>query len=248
MAKGLKTYRMIDMFCGAGGMALGFSERFGHPFQSVWANDFNKECTETYNRNFGLHCVSGDIVDILANPATIIPKADVVIGGPPCQGFSLLNKNRMGDPRKQLWRPFLEVVEKSGASIFVMENVPQLLNTPEHKEIVETACKMGFAIWNGKLCAADYGVAQTRIRAFIVGCRFIDPNLFFPPRKTHYDPNKSGIQLDLPGDTGGGYLPNCEPWRTVRHAVSDLPRPEGTEIRSVPPPLLICISAVHQPN
>ncbi len=107
MLKNKKRYRLIDMYSGAGGMTLGFSERFGQPFKSVWANDFNKFCAETYNENFGPHCVEGDIVDILNDPRTKIPKADAVIGGPPCQGFSLLNKNRENDPRKELWRPFL---------------------------------------------------------------------------------------------------------------------------------------------
>jgi DNA (cytosine-5)-methyltransferase 1 len=111
-----KRFRLVDAFSGAGGMTLGFSKRFGHAFDSVWANDFNSYCVDTYNANFGDHCIPGDIVDILSDPATRIPKADVVIGGPPCQGFSLLDKNREGDPRKQLWRPFFEIVERSGAN------------------------------------------------------------------------------------------------------------------------------------
>ena len=126
LARKRKRFRLIDVFAGAGGMTLGFSKMFGHAFDSVWANDFDPDCVRTYQSNFGDHCVSGDIVDILNDPATEIPPADVVIGGPPCQGFSLLNKNREGDPRKQLWRPYLEIVERSGARVFVMENVPQL--------------------------------------------------------------------------------------------------------------------------
>ncbi|MBZ0253563.1 MAG: DNA cytosine methyltransferase, partial [Candidatus Methylomirabilis sp.] len=104
-------YRMIDLFAGAGGMTLGFTESLGHRFEPVWANDFNAYAARTYNANFGNHCRVGDIVDLLADPETRFPRADVVIGGPPCQGFSLLNKNREGDPRKQLWRPFLEIVK-----------------------------------------------------------------------------------------------------------------------------------------
>ena len=146
-----RRFRLIDAFSGAGGMTLGFSERFGHAFDSVWANDFNDYCVETYSANFGEHCLSGDIVDILNDPSVTIPKADVVIGGPPCQGFSLLNKMREGDPRKQLWRPFLEIVERSGANVFVMENVPQLLNSFEHGEIMGTAEAMGFKAWGGRV-------------------------------------------------------------------------------------------------
>ncbi|QQS46044.1 MAG: DNA cytosine methyltransferase [Acidobacteriota bacterium] len=118
MLKKNKSYRLIDLFAGAGGLTLGFSKVFGHCFESVWANDFNHYAAETYNTNFGPHCVPGDIVDILNDPKTKIPRADLVIGGPPCQGFSLLNKNRDDDPRKHLWRPFLEVVKRSGIQIF----------------------------------------------------------------------------------------------------------------------------------
>jgi len=120
-----RPLRIIDLFCGAGGLTLGFTRLASQPAVSVWANDFNRFAAETYNANFGPHCVAGDIIDLLANPKMEIPQADIVIGGPPCQGFSLLNKNRDGDPRKQLWRPYMEVVRRSGAEIFVMENVPQ---------------------------------------------------------------------------------------------------------------------------
>lgn len=81
------SFKMIDLFCGAGGMTLGFTEAFGHYFKSVWSNDFNKYCVETYNANFGNHCIGGDIVNLLQTCSKEIPKADVVIGGPPCQGF-----------------------------------------------------------------------------------------------------------------------------------------------------------------
>ena len=232
-----KKYRLIDLFAGAGGMTLGFSESFGQPFEPIWANDFNKYCVETYNANFGNHCTAGDIVDILSDPKTEIPKAEVVIGGPPCQGFSLLNKQRENDPRNQLWRPFMEIVKRSGAEVFVMENVPQLLGTYEHGEIVGFAESMGFKVWQDKLIAADYGVPQKRIRAFIIGCRFYNPAFLFPPRKTHYNSDAGDVQMGLPGMSNEGYLPDCKKWKTVRDAIGDLPPPEGTQIRNVPPPL-----------
>lgn len=232
-----KRYRLIDLFSGAGGMSLGFSKRFGQPFKPVWANDFNKFCVETYNSNFGDHCIQGDIVEILKCPKIEIPKADVVIGGPPCQGFSLLNKNRENDPRKELWKPFLEVVERSGASVFVMENVPQLLCTFEHGEIVGFAESLGFKVWQDKLLAADYGVPQTRIRAFIIGCKYLDPSSLFPPKKTHYNPNGNGLNLTLSEDSSNGYLPDKKKWRTVRDTISDLPPPQGSDMIDVPPPL-----------
>jgi DNA (cytosine-5)-methyltransferase 1 len=231
-----KRFRLVDVFAGAGGMTLGFTKMGGHAFDSVWASDFNAACVETYRKNFGAHCVLGDIVDVLADHETEVPLADVVIGGPPCQGFSLLNRNRESDPRKQLWKPFFEVVDRSKATTFVMENVPQLLKSLEYNEIVGTAEAMGFKCWSGVLLAADYGVPQTRRRAFIVGCKFRDPSQVFPPRMSHFDPRK-GKPRDLMLLKGGGeYLPGPEEWRTVRNAIEGLPHPKGKEIRGEPPP------------
>lgn len=216
-------YRIIDLFAGAGGLTEGFREAFGADMLPVWANDNNPAAVETYNANFGPHGIFGDIVDLLADPH-IIPQADIVIGGPPCQGFSLLNKNREDDPRKDMWRFFMEVVRRSGASVFVMENVPQLLGSAEHKAAVLAATELGFQVVWAKLCAADYGVPQVRHRAFIIGSRIADPALSFPPLPTHAKPS-SRTKFCLPG------------WRTVADAVADLPPPVGTEIARLRPPL-----------
>ena len=230
-----KALRIIDLFSGAGGLTLGFVKAAKEQqVVPVWANDFNQYVAKTYNANFGDHCTDGDIIDILADPKTKIPKADIVIGGPPCQGFSLLNKNREGDPRKQLWRPYMEILKRSGAEVFVMENVPQLLGTVEHGKIIEAAHQLGFKTTAAILCAADYGVPQTRRRAFIVGCTFADPLDFFPPKKTHFNPDKPP-QSFLIGDFSE-YIDNPQPWRTVRDAIADLKPPIGIEIRDVAPP------------
>ena len=215
-------------------MSLGFSPKFGHDFESVWANDYNYWAAQTYRNYFG-HCINDDIVDLLRRREIDIPKADLVIGGPPCQGFSLLNKNKHADPRKQLWRPFLEVVVRSGADIFVMENVPQLKGSPEYDEIEWEADKLGFKISSEILSACDYGVPQRRHRVFIIGCKFTDPTLFFPPKRTHYNFNGNTPTLfKLNGD----YVDNPLPWNSVRDAIADLPDPEGTEVRSeIPGPL-----------
>ncbi len=236
-ARKRNRFRLIDVFAGAGGMTLGFSKHCGHAFDPIWANDFNDYCVETYNANFGKHCLPGDIEGILNDPATEIPKADVVIGGPPCQGFSLLNKGRGTDQRKQLWRPYFEIVKRSGAEVFVMENVPQLLGSFEHGEILGTGEAMGFKMASAVLCAADYGVPQTRRRAFIIGCKSFDPSLVFPPRKTHFNPAKGGAQASFLQANGNGYLPDAEKWRTVRDTIADLRTPIGTEIRDEIPPL-----------
>lgn len=224
------AYKLIDLFAGAGGMTLGFSKAMGHAFRPVWANDFDGSCCDTYRANFGDHCVHGDIVDILEKGETEIPAADVVIGGPPCQGFSLLNKNRRHDPRKQLWIPYLDVVKMSGARVFVMENVPQLLDSPEYLEIKEEAEKLGFKVVGHKLLASDYGVPQNRKRAIIVGAKDVDPAEYFPPLKTH--------RGKANGELAVGYVDDFRPLKTVRDAIGELPPPVGTEIRTnAAPPL-----------
>lgn len=237
LPKRRKKYRLIDVFSGAGGMTLGFTKFLGHCFEPVWGNDYNYFCVETYNTNFGNHSIAGDIIGILKDKKIQIPKADVVIGGPPCQGFSLLNKKRENDERKNLWHQYMEVVQLANAEVFVMENVPQLLGSYEHGEIVGYAESLGFKVWHGKLCAADYGVPQTRTRAFIIGCRSIDPAPLFPPRKTHYNPNGKKVQFGIEGLGKDEYFPKCQSWRTVWDAISDLPPPIGTEIRDESPPL-----------
>lgn len=230
-------YKLIDLFAGAGGMTRGFhaveTSQGVSAFCSVWANDFNKDAAATYSSNFGDHCTHGDILDVLENPEVVIPDADVVIGGPPCQGFSLLNKNRAGDSRKQLWRPYMEIVERSGARVFAMENVRQLLTSNELHEIREEAQRLGFEVASALLCAADYGVPQMRYRAFIIGLRGGSPTDAFPPKKTHY----KGRGLDAPSILFDEYEEAPSPWRTVEDAIADLPEPVGTEIRDEPGPL-----------
>lgn len=230
--KNKKRPKLIDLFSGAGGLSLGFTPEFGHDFEPIWANDYDQAAAQTYRENIG-PCTHEDIVAVLK---TKIPKADVVIGGPPCQGFSLLNKNKKADPRKQLWRPFIEVVLRSGAEVFVMENVPQLKDSPEHEDIVREAERHGFEIASDILSAADYGVPQRRHRFFIVGCTFTDPKCVFPPKRTHYNPS-NGIIRSL-FRLNGEHVDNPEPWRTVKDVIGDLPEPKGTEIRRAEDPPL----------
>lgn len=231
-------FTLIDAFAGAGGKTLGFSKKFGHAFIPIWANDIDEDCVQTYNANFGEHCIGGDILKILDDPHTVIPKADVVIGGPPCQGFSNLNqkKNDGIDPRRELWRGFMELVERSEADVFVMENVPPLLRSYEFLQIVKVAERLGFKVRGHRLCASDYGAPQARWRAFVVGCRFADPSYVFPPKKTHYSPVNGEPERELPG-SNERYVTKPSPWRTVRDAIADLPAPKGTGINDAPPPL-----------
>ncbi len=179
------------------------------------ALDNDKSSIETHKANFGGLTVCGNIEDWLSSKP-IVPKADVVIGGPPCQGFSLLNKKKTGDRRRALWEPYLDLVDLSGAKIFIMENVRELYRSEELLQIRERARRMGFGTQATILNAADFGTPQIRKRTIVFGWRLDDlcaPN--FPPPQTHAAPG-SGSELCL--------------WRTVRDAIGDLPPPVGTEI------------------
>ena len=129
----------------------------------------------------------------------------------------------------------MEVVERSEADVFVMENVPQLLGSYEYGEIKGFAEALGFVVKETKLCAADYGVPQVRWRAFIVGCRFADPRIVFPPKKTNFNPNNDHRKPFT--EDCAAYISEAVKWKTVRDAIGDLPPPQGTEIRDVPSPV-----------
>ncbi len=110
-------YRLIDLFSGCGGMTQGFNNT--DCFSTVFANDWNEAAIKSYQANFDPgrnHSVAGDITKLVRSRSFSFPKADVVIGGPPCQGFSLLNKKRDGDPRRALWYQFMRVVKHCGVS------------------------------------------------------------------------------------------------------------------------------------
>ncbi len=219
-----KTFTVADLFSGAGGFTQGLVQT--GRFKSVFANDFNSWACETYNTNFGAHCVAGDINDVLRSKL-IIPKVDLVIGGPPCQGFSLLNKKRDGDERKELWRAYMRFVERTEPTAFIMENVPELLSSQEFVEICKVAKRLGYRWTSGILNAADYGVPQRRRRAIMIATKLGVPVM---PKPTHAGPKSALPLLD-------GRLPE---WRSVRDAISDLPpKPVGTAIRTgeVPPPM-----------
>jgi DNA (cytosine-5)-methyltransferase 1 len=162
-----KPYKMIDLFAGAGGMTLGF-QRAG--FVPILAVEKEEDFAATYRTNFGGHVLPADISQIVDDGGVQIP-ADIVIGGPPCQGFSNLTGNRANDPRRAMWRFFMDVVESSGCKAFVVENVQNLLRSAEGDAIIDCAKKLGFHVASGILLASQFGVPQNRRRAIIIGSR-----------------------------------------------------------------------------
>lgn len=195
---------LIDLFAGCGGMTLGL-ERSGR-FKSVFAVEWDHDAAETFRINFGDHIFEGAIEDVAR-----FPSADVVVGGPPCQGFSPLNMARVGLERRSLWREYLRALEEAEPHAFVMENVPELLRSGEYAGFAEAAQYLGFQVEGRILNAADYGVPQRRRRAISVGVR---DGTFNWPEPTHF-PSEA---IALAG----------RPWRTFRDAVGGLPlKPSG---------------------
>lgn len=159
---------MISLFSGAGGLDLGFA-RAG--FTPLWANDVDPFAVQTYNANIGEHAVCGDVTAVLMPEVS----PDVVIGGPPCQGFSVIGRMRSDDPRSRHVSNFFDVVERLEPQAFVMENVKALGVNPRwaplRDELRHRAESLGYSSRLVLLNAADYGVPQARERMFLMGVR-----------------------------------------------------------------------------
>ena len=110
--------RVVSLFSGAGGLDLGF-KMAGH--EIVWADDLYEDAVETYRNNIGNHIVCRDIAEIKTED---IPECDIIIGGFPCQGFSVANMNRyVGDERNELYKQLLRVVGEKKPKFFMGEKV-----------------------------------------------------------------------------------------------------------------------------
>lgn len=193
--------KLIDLFAGCGGFTAGFVEAGFRPVLSV---ERESAAAASYAANFGEeHVFCGDIADLDEED---VPKADVVIGGPPCQGFSNLGTRDSEDPRNGLWREFVRVVLRARPEIFVIENVDRFERSPEFELLirqVESGSLAGYEMTHGVLNAADFGVPQRRKRTIVIGSRRGRPLL---PEPTHAE---GGLML--------------LPWATVRDAFEGVP-------------------------
>ena len=182
-----KKYRVISLFSGAGGMDLGF---INAGFDIVWANDFFKEAVESYRKNVDSRIVYGDITKI--DSSEMPDDIDLVIGGFPCQGFSVANTKRsMKDERNFLYKEMLRVIDDKKPKFFVAENVKGILSMKKGKvfEIIKKDFKkLGYNVDAKLLNAAEYGVPQARERVVIIGNRIGVKNPY--PKPTHWVDSK----------------------------------------------------------
>lgn len=174
-------YTAVSLYSGAGGLDLGFC-RAG--FEIQWAIDSDGFAVETYKANLEPRAVCGDV--LLTDPPQGL-QPDLVIGGPPCQGFSVAGRMDPGDPRSQHVEHFLDIVEALEPRGFVMENVKALGASPRwadvRKRLMDRAAQMGYRRELLILNALDYGVPQSRERMFLIGLRDEDPTRPANPSK-----------------------------------------------------------------
>lgn len=234
------TLVAADLFCGAGGLSLGFQEA---GFHIAFANDINEEYANTYRLNHDgttFFCESIEdlrAADIFKQTGLGKAEIDLLIGGPPCQGFSInAPKRSLEDDRNHLFREYGRLVlEGLRPKVIVMENVPGMVSLDGGRFIRDIYAlfeQAGYRMRHMILCAAHYGVPQERWRLFFIGTILKGVEITFP-EPTHFAPVRAnftgGRELTwLPYIQNGTRQPNLfgnvlKPFTTVKDAIGDLP-------------------------
>lgn len=207
-----KPYKFIDLFAGCGGMSLGF-EMAG--YKNIIAIDFWQDALTTYEHNReNAQTLCADLASL--EPSYVkkhydVESVDVIIGGPPCQGFSIAGKRIIDDERNRLYKSFVNFVKFFKPKAFVMENVPNILSIGEgavKNAIVHDFSSLGYSLTYQVLTASDFGVPQNRRRAFFVGV-------------------KNGLEFNFPNATFDNPV-------TSKEALSDLPESSIADGSSYP--------------
>lgn len=199
---------VVDLFAGCGGLTSGFN---ANGFETALAVEWDLCAAATYAANFGEdHVRWYDIAEVRSSE---VPSADVVIGGPPCQGFSNLGTKDPDDPRNKLWKEYVRIVLAANPQVFVLENVDRFSKSTEFGLLMDALNGGRLRRWKhydwNVLNAADYGVPQRRQRTILIASRVGPVSL---PRATHA---KEPI----------GHL---LPWATVRNEIEGLPEKPAT--------------------
>jgi DNA-methyltransferase (dcm) len=203
----MRELTAVSLFCGAGGLDLGFDKA---GFKTVWANDYDKDACKTHQSWSNTQVVCGDISKI---DMSTIPVSDVILGGFPCQGFSLSGPRKIDDSRNVLYKHYVKLVRQNQPKAFIGENVKGLL-TMGNGTIFE-AIKAGFAecgydVYAKLVNAKNFGVPQDRERVIIVGFR-----------------KDLGVRkFELPSGNGERM--------TLRDALANIPAPADNEVCNAP--------------
>lgn len=213
----ISDYRVVSLFSGGGGLDLGFKQA---GYSIVWAVDNARDAVDTYRFNIGDHIVCADINAI--SPQSI-PSCDIVIGGPPCQSFSLAGKRNVEDSRGRLVWTYLSIIKAKQPAFFLFENVPGLLSAKDSQKrsilslLIERFSELGYTVSYKLINAAEYGVPQLRRRVILIGSKV--GKVDFPP-PTHNADGSGGLKRFV----------------SVEEAIGDLPTPtEDSPIDHDPP-------------
>jgi DNA (cytosine-5)-methyltransferase 1 len=212
--------KVVSLFSGCGGLDLGLHGDFTflgqkysrNSFEIIYANDINKAATETFKHNFpGVPVVNDDITLVLKGEDSLPESAELVVGGFPCQDFSLAGKRQgLNVKRGQLYLSMVETVRRLQPKVFLAENVKGLLLWEKGlavETIMADFAELGYRVKYKLLNTADFGVPETRERVIIVGVRGDVEKDFEWPAATHSKtPEKDGLL----------------PWVTLRDAIGDL--------------------------
>ena len=202
-----KEFTAVSLFCGAGGLDMGFDNA---GFRTIWANDFNADACETFRLWSDAKVVCGDVSKIKNGD---IPTSDIMLGGFPCHGFSLSGPRRIDDSRNVLYKEYVRILKAKMPLAFVGENVKGLLTMADGKiaeAIFAAFHDCGYTVKCKLLNAADYGVPQDRERVIIVG-----------------------VREDL--RCGEFRFPEVESRKlTLRDAIGDMPKPKPDEVCDAP--------------
>lgn len=251
-----RPFLSIDLFAGAGGMTTGFKKQ---GFKLLFANDFDKAALATLSHNHPEAMTSSESIECL-NPFELRQNLklrkgdlDILLGGPPCQGFSTYGKRDPQDQRNRLYRYFLNFLEEFRPKAFVLENVVGILSLEGGhvvEDIVNQAEKLNYGVSVITLDAVDFGVPQFRKRVFILGGS--NHQKMQPPCTTHgiskntSKPGSSPYQLSLFPET---FESNYQPVITVSEAIGDLPEevlPPRLTHESIPYPPVSGLSRYQQ--
>lgn len=200
--------KIISLFSGCGGLDLGF-EQVGD-YKTVWANDFKHEACETFRNHFGDVILEGDIEQVDPYTNKDIPECDIILGGFPCQDFSIIWKRPgLDGERGNLYKSFLRFVDAKKPKAFVAENVKGILTANKKKairQIIEDFQNIapGYVVIPHLYNFADYGVPEFRERVLIVGIRSDLGFDFHHPKPTHGTSSENLLPYVTVGDAFAG--------------------------------------------
>ena len=203
----MREFTAVSLFCGAGGLDMGF-EHAG--FKTLWANDFDKDACKTHQAWSGATVVCGDVSTVDLEE---VPSCDIMLGGFPCQGFSLSGPRKIDDKRNKLYHQYVRFLKAKKPFMFVGENVKGLLtmgNGDVFQAIVEDFSNCGYDVYSTLVNAKDYGVPQDRERVIIVGFR----------------KDLRVCEFEIPAYDGANM--------TLKDAIGDFPEPRPEEVCTAP--------------